>query len=85
MFVGMTDDKILNEVAYAIANKEIDNTIPNNPKIKSSEHDLDQQWTETTYRSKLIDGSDVTIKHVNHHRYNLQTPFDDHFTYFEID
>lgn len=79
-----TEDYIKDDMAYAIANKQIDNSIPNNPKIESSKHDLNQQWTETTYRSKLIDGTDVVIKHVTYHRYNLQPHFYDHYSYFEI-
>ncbi len=43
-----------------------------------------REWIETAYTSQLLDGSIVKIKHVNHHRYNLQPIFENHYTYFEI-
>lgn len=47
-------------------------------------HGDSREWVETSYNSLLLDGSIVKIKHVNHHRYNLQAIFENHYTYFEI-
>ena len=55
-----------------------------NPQTKISEHGLNRQWVETTYESRLLDGTNVIIKHVNYHRYNLQTHFNNHYSYFEL-
>lgn len=55
-----------------------------NPQIKSSHHGLSLEWTETTYESSLLDGTPIDIKYVNFHRYNLQSPFYNHYSYFEL-
>jgi hypothetical protein len=81
-----TEDYMKDDMAYAIANKQLKPSTPDrvNPLIESSKHDLNQQWIETTYRSKLIDGTNVELKHVTFHRYNLQPHFYDHYSYFVI-
>lgn len=78
-----TEQKIVHDMALASKNKTLVSTQSKASSLQV--HGQTREWIETTYKSTLLDGSDITIKHVNHHRYNLQTPFDDHFSYFEID
>ncbi len=78
-----TEEYIIHDMALARMNKIFVSTQSKAASLQF--HGQSREWIETTYKSTLLDGSDVTIKHVNHHRYNLQAPFDDHYSYFEID
>lgn len=73
---------IIYEHAYALFNKGT----PSVSNIKAAgHHGRTDRWIEVSYESFLMDGTKVNIKHVNYQRYNLQTPFDDHFSYFHLE
>lgn len=81
-----TSDYIKHDMALASMNKTLKpSTISEpNPFVRASHHGQNNQWIESTYDSKLLDGTVVEIKHVNYHRYNLQSTFNNHYSYFEI-
>lgn len=84
-----TKEKIIHDMAFASTNKILvpSTATQQNPKIKSAleaVHGSSREWIEISYTSQLLDGSIVKIKHVNHHRYNLQPIFENHYAYFEI-
>jgi len=76
-----SETDIIYEYAYALFNKGK----PSEFKIKpAGQHERTDRWIELSYKSFLMDGTEVNIKHVNYHRYNHQTEFEDHFSYFEL-
>lgn len=72
---------IIFEFAYSLFNKKIQGVANVKPQ---GFHGRTDRWIETTYHGSLMDGSSISIKHVNYHRYNLQPTFNDHYTYFQI-
>lgn len=81
-----TEQKIIHDMAFASKNKVLkpSTALNVNPHTEISEHGLNQLWVETIYESSLLDGTNVILKHVNYHRYNLQTHFNNHYPYFEL-
>lgn len=81
-----TPDYIMHDMALASMNKTLKPATINepNPFIRSTKHDQNKQWIQTTFESQLLDGTLVEITHVNYHRYNLLAPFNNHYSYFDL-